>query len=305
MIRKIKDDELELIDPLISKFGQESDSNVPPNFIESVKTSVKEGKAFVYGAFADNNNLNGFGMFGNVSKRLSFVYAGGNSEIENELINTIFKKHSSDNPYIHAGGPSVTEAISKHLVSIGFRKLDRAYMTLDRKSGEALEIPDIPEEMELEVYNDAHIDELAEAMFKGNDGHIDQIVFPNFFSTVESCKQLIENIENNVYGEYKEAYSWLIRENGKLIGACLMTIRNKGDTGYIPDIVIDPDYRGRGLGKALLIHSMKEIFDVEPDIVKIDLDVTLENNARFLYKSVGYETIREYSMYTWLNKGND
>ena len=56
------------------------------------------------------------------------------------------------------------------------------------------------------------------------------------------------------------------------------------------------------LGKMLLIHSMKKIIVGEPDIVKVDLDVTLENNATFLYKSVGFKHVREYSMYTWVNE---
>lgn len=302
MIRTIKEDELELIDPIITKFGQESDSGIPPKFIETVKSSVKEGKAFVYGAFADNNSINGIGMFGNVSKRLSFVYAAGNADLEVELVDTLFNIHSHDCSMIHTGGPWVTEVISNHLVQLGFRKLDRAYMTLDRKSVEAFDSPVLAENMSFEVYANPHIDELSQVVFKSNDGHIDQIVFPNFFGTPADCKTLIENIEKNVYGEYKEPYSWLLRENGLLIGACLMTIRNKGDTGYIPDIVVVPEHRGKGLGKAILIHSMKEIVAGEPDIVKVDLDVTLENDARFLYKSVGFKNVREYSMYSWVNE---
>ena len=43
--------------------------------------------------------------------------------------------------------------------------------------------------------------------------------------------------------------------------------------------------------------------DGEPDIVKVDLDVTLENDAKFLYKSVGFKNVREYSMYNWVNEG--
>jgi len=305
MIRKIKEDELELIDPIMTKFGQETDSGIPPNFMESVKTSVKEGKAFLYGAFSDNNNLNGIGMFGNVSKRLSFVYGSGNVDLEIELIDAIFNNHSPDCSYIHAGGPLTTEAISNHLVKLGFRKLDRAYMTLNRKSVDAVDSPELSDGMKLEVYDNSRIDELSEVVFTSNEGLVDQIVFPNFFGTVENCKTLIENIENSVYGEYKKPYSWLLIEDNRIIGACLMTIRNKGDTGYIPDIVINPNYRGKGLGKMLLTHSMKELLAGEPDIVKIDLDVTLENNARFLYKSLGYDTVREYSMYTWLNKEID
>lgn len=305
MIRQIQEDELALIDPIITKFGQEADSAVPPNFVEQIKTSAKDGRTFVYGAFTDNNNLNGIGVFGNVSKRLSFVYAGGDSDLEVQLVDTLFNNHSTGNPYLGAAGSWVTEAISNRFVELGFRKLDRAFMTLDRESIEAMENPELPEDMKFEVYDNSKIDEFSQLVFKSNDDHIDQIVFPNFFGTIAMCKELIENIEKSVFGDYKEPYSWLLRENGRLLGGCMLTIRNKGEAGYIPDIVIDPDYQGQGLGKAILVHSMKELLAGEPDIVKVDLDVTLENNARFLYKSLGYETVREYSMYTWLNKEND
>jgi N-acetylglutamate synthase-like GNAT family acetyltransferase len=302
MIKEIPADMLDTIDPLINRFLEKSaEGQAPPNFLDLVKTSVSEGKAFLYGAYSDDDLLQGIGIFGNVSKRLSFVYASGNVDLEIELIDSIFNNHSSDCPYIHAGGPSVTEAISHHLIQIGFRKLDRAYMTLSRKSIEDIDNPELSDGMKYEVYDNSQIDELSKVVFISNEGNIDQIVFPNFFGTIKDCKTLIENIENNVYGEYKKPYSWLLIEENRIIGACLMTIRNKGDTGYIPDIVIDPNYRGKGLGKMLLIHSMKKIIVGEPDIVKVDLDVTLENDARFLYNSLGFKKLREYSMYTWVN----
>ena len=305
MIRQINEDEVGLIEPIMAKFSQEAEGSVPPNFTDQVKSSVKDGKAFLYGAFTDNNNINGIAMFGNVSKRFSLVYAQGDSYVEVQLVDTVFNNHSADSPYIGAAGPWVNESIASRLVELGFRKIDRAYMTLARGPIENMETPDLSEDFELEVFNESHIDEVASLMFKGNGDDIDRITFPNFFGSIEACKLLTENIMKNMYGEYKEPYSWLLRENGKLIGACLMTIRNNGDTGYIPDIVIDPDYQGKGLGKAILIHSMKEILEGESDIVKVDLDVTLENKAKFLYKSLGYETVREYSMYTWMNKTND
>jgi len=304
MIKEIPTEMVDTIGPLINRFREKSaETQMPPNYMDLVKTSVSQGKSFLYGAYSDDGLLLGIGIFGNVSKRLSFVYASGNEDLEIELINAIFNNHSSDCSYIHAGGPSVTEASSHHLIEIGFRKLDRAHMTLGRKSIEDIDNPQLSDGMKYEVYDNSQIDELSQVVLNSNEGNIDQIVFPNLFGTVENCKTLIENIENNVYGEYKKPYSWLLIEDNRIIGACLMTIQNKGDTGYIPDIVIDPNYRGKGLGKMLLIHSMKKIIDGEPDIVKVNLDVTLENDARFLYKSVGYETVREYSMYTWVNDG--
>jgi len=123
MIRQIKEDEVDLIDPIMTKFGQETDSSVPPNFVEWIKSSLKEGKASVYGAFADNNNLNGIGMFGNVSKRLSFVYAVRDTELEIQLVHTFFYNHSTDCPKVGTSGPWMTEVISNHLFELGFRKL--------------------------------------------------------------------------------------------------------------------------------------------------------------------------------------
>jgi len=305
MIRQINEDEVNLIEQLLAKFGQETNSTLPPNFADRIKSSVTEGRAIAYGAFHENSNLIGIGLFGNVTKRIPFVYAEGNQEVENQLIDVLFNNHSSDCSYIGVAGSWVTEGISKWLIQLGFRKIDRAYMTLDRISIETLENPLLDENIKFEVYDSSQIVELSKLMFKGNDGHIDQIVFPNFFESVETCKALIEAIENDVYGEYKESYSWLLRENNQLIGACLLPILNKGDTGYIPDIVIDPDFQGKGFGKAIMTHSLKTLLSSESGIVKCDLDVTLENNARFLYKSLGYEIVREYSMYTWLNKKND
>lgn len=302
MIKEIPEDKLDTIDPLINRLLEKSaEGQAPPNFLELVKTSVSEGKAFLYGAFSDDDLLLGIGMFGNVSKRISFVFADGDIGLETKLVDVVFENHSNDCPLIVAAGPWITEEISNHLVKIGFRKLDRAYMTLERDNIESAKLPELSEVMKFEIYDEEQRDEVSRVILKANEGAIDQIVFPHFFGTLENCKKLVEDIEKNVYGDYKKPFSWILRNNGQVIGLCLMTIRNNGDTGYIPDIVIDPNHQGKGLGKALLIHSMKKIIVGEPDIVKVGLDVTLENNAIFLYKSVGFKNVREYSMYNWVN----
>jgi len=304
MIKEILADRLDIIDPLINRLLEKSTEGeyYPPNFCEVVKTAVSEGKAFLYGAYSDDDLLLGIGMFSNVSKRISFVFADGDIELETTLVDVVFDNHSKDCPLINAGGPWINEEISNHLVKIDFKKLDRVHMTLERTSIESVQLPELSEEMQFEIYHEDQRDEVSKIIFKGNDGHIHQIFFFQHLGTSENCKNWILTFENNAFGEYKKPYSWVLRKNGQVVGACLMTIQNKGDTGYIPYIVIDPDYQGKGLGKSLLIHSMKKIIVGEPDIVKVGLDVTLENKARFLYKSVGFKNVREYSMYTWVNE---
>ncbi len=303
MIKEISVDILDTIDPLVNRLLEKSTDGQAPtsNFNEIIKKSVSEGKAFLYGAYSDDDLLLGLGMFGNVSKRISFVFADGDSELETRLVDAVFDNHSKDCSSVAAAGPWITEVISNHLIKIGFSKFDRAYMSLERADIESARQPELSEDMKFEMYNESQRDEVSKILFKANDGLVDQIAFPHFFSTLETCNKVVSDIENSVYGEYKEPFSWILRNSGQIIGICLMSIRNNGDTGYIPYIVIDPDYQGKGLGRSLLIHSMKKIIDGEPDIVKVDLDGTLENDARFLYKSVGFENVREYSMYIWVN----
>ena len=130
MIRKITEDEVDLIEPIMTKFSQESEGSVPPNFTEQVKSSVKDGKSFVYASFTDNNNLNGLAMFGNVYKRFSFIYAQGKKELEIQLVDTLFNNHSADSPYVGAAGSWISESMAKHLVELGFRKLEPGGLSL-------------------------------------------------------------------------------------------------------------------------------------------------------------------------------
>ncbi len=305
MIRIISGDTLDTIGPFVDRLREKSAEGQapPPNFTELIKKSVSEGKTFLYSAYSDDDQLLGIGMFGDVSKRISFVFADGDQDLEIKLVDEIFDNHSKDCSSVAAAGPWITEVISNHLTKIGFRKFNRAYLSLERADIESARQPELFEDMKFEMYNESQRDEVSKILFKANDGFVDQIVFPHFFSTLETCNKVVSDIENSVYGEYKEPFSWILRNNGQIIGICLMSIRNNGDTGYIPYIVIDPDYQGKGLGRSLLIHSMKKIIDGEPDIVKVDLDVTLENDAKFLYKSVGFKNVREYSMYNWVNEG--
>ena len=303
MIREIEVDQVDEIDPMIALFRERSGEGVvPENFITQVKDSVSINRASLIGSYAEDGALNGIGLFGKVSSRISFIFADGDLDVEKKLVSTLFERFSQECSFITTGGPWISDAMSQHILDIGFMKFKRAYRTMRRSDLEALKESPLPDGMQLDVYTPEVKEEIANLMFKCNDGHVDQDVFPDFFGSPEDCQRLIDNIEAGRYGEYKESSSWILRENEQAIGACFMTIRN-GDTGYIPDIVIDPAYRKRGLGKAIQVNSMKRQAESESSIVKVDLDVTLSNNARYLYDSLGFETVREYTMYTWKKGG--
>jgi ribosomal protein S18 acetylase RimI-like enzyme len=75
------------------------------------------------------------------------------------------------------------------------------------------------------------------------------------------------------------------REGGHISGA--VVVNKTGMEGYIPEnilvyIAVDKQFRGKGLGKAL----MQKTFDLAEGSIK--LHVEPENPARFLYEKLGF-----------------
>ncbi len=100
-------------------------------------------------------------------------------------------------------------------------------------------------------------------------------------------------------------------DNGKPIGAVwirLMTGVSRG-YGYIDDYTpemstaILPEYRGKGIGKTLIKHLIK---NMQSHYSGICLSVSTENPAVHLYQRMGFEVIGEESssliMVKWINR---
>lgn len=299
MIREIKKDHLDGIDSVINRYRElRNDDSIPENFEEQLKAAVASDRACIYGGYLEDGILEGIAFFVKASKRINFVFADCNIDIERRLFSALFERFKNDYSHITTGGRWISKELSEHIVEIGFAKYDRMSMTLSKRSIENLAESELSKEMSFEPYSPNLRDEISHLVFEGTNGHVDQNVFPDFFSSVEDCKRLLENIESNRFGDYRESSSWILYNNGIAIGVCFMTIRN-GDTGYIPDIVVKDEFRGKGLGKAILVQSMKRLIESEPALTKVDLDVTLSNNAKYLYISLGFEKVLEHSTYTW------
>jgi ribosomal protein S18 acetylase RimI-like enzyme len=298
MIREIAVDELDIIDDILARMSRRLEGQLPPDFKNQIRKSVSENKSALYCSFNSEGHIDGIAGFGKVSQRIAFVFADNNQHVTQDLVSAVFNHFSQEFDFISVLGPFVDEATQKHLMNLGFCQYDRAKMSLDREKILKLKLPELPDHMTYEVYNNEQRASIADVVYKGNVDNIDGRVFPGFFGTLEATTKMLKDIESSRYGDYKEPYSWVLRDNGSVVGACFMTIRN-GDTGYIPDIVITPDYQGKGLGRRLLLHSMKELLKGETDIVRVNLDVTLENRALLLYESFGFEVVQKNSVFVW------
>ena len=99
--------------------------------------------------------------------------------------------------------------------------------------------------------------------------------------------QYIMNCINFALDDKKKFGGFVLeaRDEGKVAGAVI--INKTGMAGYIPEnilvyIAVHKDYRGKGLGKDLMLKT----FDKAEGNIK--LHVEPENPARFLYEKLGF-----------------
>ena len=79
---------------------------------------------------------------------------------------------------------------------------------------------------------------------------------------------------------------------GPIVG-CALGRTFTGDVGWVSQLGVAHPARGRGLGRALLVESCRRLATGELRI--IGLGVEAENaNALGLYRSVGFEIVREW-----------
>ncbi len=107
-------------------------------------------------------------------------------------------------------------------------------------------------------------------------------------------KEEISSKEDSDWQERINNMFFAINDNGKLIGMAGFYCEEKKKLAHIANIVrvyVSPEYRGKGIGKKLLLTVIENIKS-KPEIKKIQLGViTTQISAYNLYKSVGFEKV--------------
>jgi ribosomal protein S18 acetylase RimI-like enzyme len=86
---------------------------------------------------------------------------------------------------------------------------------------------------------------------------------------------------------------WFLAEaEGELVGACL-----NWREGFVKDIVVAAEWRGRGLGEALLRHAFRELAARGVDRVGLKVDSNNPTGAHRLYERVGMRTAQTYAVF--------
>ncbi|HCL29704.1 MAG TPA: hypothetical protein DIC52_14850 [Candidatus Latescibacteria bacterium] len=99
----------------------------------------------------------------------------------------------------------------------------------------------------------------------------------------------LRHIDSDVAGDNARGV-FVFEEGGKVLGYITTRLDGASRIGWIPNMAVDPDCQGRGLGRLLMEHALEFMRIEGMEAAKIE---TLEQNSvgsRF-YPDVGFEEV--------------
>jgi ribosomal protein S18 acetylase RimI-like enzyme len=259
--------------------------------------AVSRGKVFGYSFFVYESNK---GVIGDL-----FVSEGenGNSrqEVETRLLTHVIET-LQQSPGIHRIEAQLlahaTGTASHPFVAQGFSQHSRLFMTLplaEARIQEKLLTPDI----EIRRWTEADYQHAASVITSAYRSHVDSEINDQYRTLSGSLRFLNNIIRFPGCGTFDPESSFVAvhRRNQAMVGVILCS-RVRYDTGHVTQVCMLPEYRGYGLGKALLAASARNL--TQRKFAALSLTVTEANGpAVELYKRLGFTTKRVFDAFVW------
>lgn len=154
--------------------------------------------------------------------------------------------------------------------------------------------PELPPGYRFVAWDPEHLDRHAVTKFACFRSELDSLVFPSL-STLDGCRRLMLEIASQ--RSFLPQATWLIcHQNsesnaGSVDCGTIQGLANGREAGSVQNVGVAPEYRGLGLGRALVLQSL--IGFQASGLRRVYLEATAENApAVELYRSVGFRLIR-------------
>jgi GNAT superfamily N-acetyltransferase len=271
------------------------------DFKQQIAKSLSDGASVLLTESGPSGETRGFLLFNLNSNSMHTLFANLLYKSERTLFDEILKRYPNRVPKIvfQSGYPTpwISEGLAKYSQEIGFIEHVRGYMRLEPIIAESLQAVKSADGIEFVEFNESKKSETAELVYRCVEGSIDQALFPSIYSSPATIEKFFDDLLSGKYGNHKSGYSWILQNDSEYIGACFMVTRQ--EIGFLVHIVIDPKQREKGLGRILLVHTIKNLQQSDKRIKRIELAVTWSNPARFLYDSLGFTLVNKSSTFVW------
>lgn len=139
-------------------------------------------------------------------------------------------------------------------MAMGFKPMARIEMA--RESDRDYPVRPVPEGVEFVPWSDSFLDEAARLLSE-NGNKIDRQIYPQE-QTFAGARARLKKITGNMYGDFLADQSMIARAGGRTIGMLLATERN-GPSILIPQVILDRDYRGRGIASVMIGRLIRDV----------------------------------------------
>ncbi|HUR52658.1 MAG TPA: GNAT family N-acetyltransferase [Gemmataceae bacterium] len=136
-------------------------------------------------------------------------------------------------------------------------------------------------------WDDALLNTHAEVKVRSFEDHLDTALFP-CLGYLAGCRDLMTVIRNK--SGFCPAATWLVAGRDGCV-ATVQGVIDEAGYGGVQNLGVMPDYRGRGIGRALMLKALAGFAAVGSR--RAFLDVTASNHAAVkMYRSLGFRAAK-------------
>ena len=155
------------------------------------------------------------------------------------------------------------------------------------------------DDIEIRNWTEADFQPAAQVITNAYFGHIDSDINDQYRTVAGSTRFLNNIVRFPGCGVFDGQASMVAfsRVTGAMAGL-LLASRVRDDVGHVTQICLTPEFRGRGLGKALMVHCSRGLR--RRNFSQLTLTVTEANRSAVeLYERLGFETKRIFDAFVW------
>ena len=191
-----------------------------------------------------------------------------------------------------------TGELAEPFLASGFQRHRRLFLCLELASASPSH-SEVPADIHIRRWVDADFQPAAGIITASYRAHIDSEINDQYRTSAGSLRFLNNIVRFPGCGVFDPEASFVAvhRPSNSLIGLILCS-RVRDDAGHITQVCLVPEYRGEGIGEALLARSFDTLRGRKLKL--LTLTVTEANHrAVELYRKLGFETMRVFDAFVW------
>jgi GNAT superfamily N-acetyltransferase len=223
--------------------------------------------------------------------------------VEKTLINKVFTELREGGASRIQGGflmnhPGVHIPIREELQSLGFITAEELEMALSFSDREIPPV-DIDHPYAVVPYSPSYKQDMITIKYEGNRGATGNPLVQGV-SSREETEQEVQKVLSGIFGAFLPSASVMLLHEEEPIG-CTTCVRRPDSIAILTNVTVLPQYRNRGLGKALVMESLQQLHRLR--VSRVQLSVVASNEpAMKIYTDLGFKEIARVCYYRWVKE---